>query len=182
MNYLGAIKLLDDMSQTSVELHTWTEDPDNLHIVENSEEPTDTNAIFEASRRADAEVPDGGHGWVVVSCCAIVAFWFVGTSYSWGVLQDGLVDQGLASSSTLAFIGSLAVSEIAAFAIINARIVQRWGPQRLALVGITLMGTSQILSGFTTKSLGGLFVTAGVMMGSGVRYNAPPDRKICLCN
>jgi len=105
----------------------------------------------------------------VILCCAVVAFWFVGTSYSWGILQNGLVNQGLASASTLAFIGSLAVTEIAAFAILNARIVQIWGPQKLALVGISLMGVSQILSGFTTKNLGGLFVTAEVMMGYGVR-------------
>jgi hypothetical protein len=31
--------------------------------------------VLEASRLADSAVPDGGYGWVVVSGCAVIAWW-----------------------------------------------------------------------------------------------------------
>ncbi len=53
----------------------------------------------------DTEVPDGGYGWTVVAGCATLTFWFGGTTYSWGVMQTALINQGLASASTLSFVG-----------------------------------------------------------------------------
>lgn len=34
--------------------------------------------VLQASAIADAEVPDGGYGWVVITGCAIVTWWFIG--------------------------------------------------------------------------------------------------------
>lgn len=45
-------------------------------------EPAD-DTIIAASRLADSQVPDGGYGWVIVFSCAVLTFWFVGTTYSW---------------------------------------------------------------------------------------------------
>jgi hypothetical protein len=130
--------------------------------------PLDPDNIVEASRLADASVPDGGYGWVVVAACSLVTFLYVGTTYSWGVLQGALVEQGLSSPSTLAFVGSLAVACGAAFAIMNARLIRVLGARNVALLGITLMSLGQTMAGFSTKNVGGLFVTAGITMGLGV--------------
>ena len=111
--------------------------------------------IIEVSRLADATVPDGGYGWVIVSVCFIIAFWFVGTSYSWGVLQGALIQQGLSSPSTLAFVGSLTVACIAAFAILNARLIRLIGARKVALLGVSLMGLGEILSGSSIRNVGG---------------------------
>jgi hypothetical protein len=132
--------------------------------------PADPDNIVEASRLADAAVPDGGYGWIVVSACSLLTFWFVGTTYSWGVIQDTLVEQKLASPSTLAFVGSVAVACNAAFAVVSSRLVRALGARKVAILGISSMSTGQILSGFSQKSVGGLFVTAGFTMGFGVRY------------
>ncbi|CAK5284521.1 unnamed protein product, partial [Mycena citricolor] len=117
---------------------------------------------------ADAPVPDGGYGWVVVASCAVITWWFIGTSYSWGVMQAALVQQGLGSSSTISFVGSTAVACISGLAIINARVIRLLGTQRTALLGITIIGLGQILSGFATKNIGALFVTTGVINGIGI--------------
>lgn len=132
--------------------------------------PADPENIVEASRIADAAVPDGGYGWVIVAACSVITFWFVGTTYSWGVIQDALVADKLADASTLAFVGSVAMACNAAFAILSSRLVRLLGARKLAVIGIILMSMGQILSGFAQKSIGGLFVTAGFLMGYGLRY------------
>ncbi len=117
----------------------------------------------------EENIPDGGYGWVVVMSCAVLTFWFVGTTYSWGVIQAALVQSGLSQASTLSFIGALTVSCISFLAIVNAKLVSVVGSQRCALLGVTLIGIGEILGGFSTNSVGGLFVTIGVVMGIGTR-------------
>ena len=118
-------------------------------------------------------VPDGGYGWVVVFACAVITWWFVGTTYSWGVIQTALVDQGLSGASTLSFVGSLTVAFIALLAIANARILTTIGARNAGLLGIGLLGLGEILGGFATKNIGALFATVGVVMGVGTRYCRP---------
>ncbi|KAJ7914319.1 putative monocarboxylate transporter [Mycena leptocephala] len=115
----------------------------------------------------DSQVPDGGYGWAVVFGCAVLTWWFVGTSYSWGLLQAALVKQGLSSASTLSFVGSSTVACISGLGLINARVIRFLGARRTALLGISLIGLGEILSGFATLNIGALFVTSGAITGVG---------------
>lgn len=130
-----------------------------------------TDDVAEASRIVDAGVPEGGYGWVAVTACAVICFWFVGTTYCWGVLQGALVADGLSSPSTLAWIGSLAVASNSIFAMVSARVLQSFGSRMTAALGVCFLAGGEILSGFTVDHVGGLFVTAGVIMGIGVSLN-----------
>ncbi|KAF7310248.1 Monocarboxylate permease Mch4 [Mycena indigotica] len=114
-----------------------------------------------------SDVPDGGYGWVVVLGCAIITWWYLGISYSWGIVQAALVSRGLASPSTLSFVGSSAVACIAGLAVVNARMIRHLGARRTALLGITMIGVGQLLSGFAIGNIGALFVTAGAITGIG---------------
>ncbi|KFY10602.1 hypothetical protein V491_07584 [Pseudogymnoascus sp. VKM F-3775] len=131
-------------------------------------DPADPDNIVLASLLADSQVPDGGYGWVVVFACSVLCFWFVGTTYSWGVIQAALVEQNLSSPATLSFVGSLTCACNSLFALLNARIIRWAGARKTALAGIMLFGGGQILSGFTAHSVPGLFITMGVIMGMGV--------------
>jgi hypothetical protein len=71
----------------------------------------------------DTTVPDGGYGWVAVFGCDVLTWWFVGTTYSWGVIQAAVVKEGLSEASTRSFVGSLTTVCVAFLAIMNARIV-----------------------------------------------------------
>ncbi|KAJ5473231.1 Major facilitator superfamily domaingeneral substrate transporter [Penicillium sp. IBT 31633x] len=123
---------------------------------------------MQQSLLADSQVPDGGEAWVVISGCAVVTWWFIGTPYCWGVLQAALVKEGVSSSSTLAFVGSLATACISFLGILNAQIIRKLGTRWSAIVGVFFLGLGEVLSGFSAMNIGGLFATAGVVMGVGI--------------
>lgn len=161
---------IQSSTTTSVELRSLGGAEERAHRAEPTAPESEPNDLMQASAIADSEFPDGGYGWVAVSACAVMTWWFVGTSYSWGVLQAALVKEGVSSSSTLAFVGSLAVACISFLGIINARLIRWLGAGVCAVSGVVLLGMGEILSGFAVKSIGGLFVTAGAIMGLGIRY------------
>jgi len=99
--------------------------------------------------------------------CAL-SFFFVGLSYSWGVMQARLATENLAVDSTLAFIGSTAVSCVSFGAVLNGRLIRHIGTRKSALVASILMGSGLILSGWATRSVPGLFITNGLIMGYGI--------------
>ncbi|KAI1756905.1 major facilitator superfamily transporter [Xylaria castorea] len=123
--------------------------------------------VLEASRLADSDVPEGGYGWVVITSCAILSWWTIGTSYAWGVVQGALVEEGLSSPATLSFVGALGPTLLAAVATLNSRIMRIIGVRYTGMLGIFLIGLAQILAGFAVKSVPGLFVTNGVLLGLG---------------
>ncbi|KAJ6440072.1 major facilitator superfamily transporter [Purpureocillium lavendulum] len=125
--------------------------------------------ILEASRLADSTVPDGGFAaWSVIAACAVVSFWFTGVSYSWGVMQSALVADGVASASTLSWVGSIPPTLIAACAVPNARLVRAVGLRAVALAGVGIIVVAEIASGFCARSVPGLFVAAGALLGLGM--------------
>lgn len=130
----------------------------------------DDDDVLALSRAADASVPDGGYGWVVVAAGSAMLWWSVGAVYAWGVMQAALVEEGLSGPAVLSFVGSLSAAAVSIFAIVNARIMRILGPRKTGALGMTLLGASAMLSGFTVRSVGGLFCTVGVMMGFGARY------------
>ncbi|KAI0817266.1 major facilitator superfamily domain-containing protein [Xylaria sp. FL0064] len=123
--------------------------------------------VLEASRLADSDVPDGGYGWVVVASCAVLSWWTIGTSYSWGVIQGALVEDGLSSPAVLSFVGALGPTLLAAVAILNSRIMRMIGVRYTGMLGIFLIGLAEILAGFAVNSVPGLFITEGVLLGLG---------------
>ncbi|KAI1266060.1 major facilitator superfamily domain-containing protein [Xylariaceae sp. FL1019] len=145
---------------------------DSRHSIlqrEAHEAPAETagDPVLEASRLADSDVPDGGYGWVVVASCATLSWWTIGTSYSWGVIQSALVERGLSSAATLSFVGALGPALLAAVATLNSRLMRMIGVRYTGMLGVTFMGLAQILAGFSSKSVPGLFVTEGVLLGLG---------------
>ncbi|KAG6376060.1 major facilitator superfamily domain-containing protein [Boletus reticuloceps] len=113
------------------------------------------------------EVPDGGYGWVVVSACSLITAFYVGGFYSWGILQAGLANQKFAQDSTLAFVGSVAVSWVAIGAVPNSWVIHWLGARNAAMLGCFLLGFGQVLNSFSAKSIGGLFFTNGIVIGMG---------------
>ncbi|KAK2686578.1 hypothetical protein QWA68_015334 [Fusarium oxysporum] len=135
--------------------------------IDNFEDSLSVNAVPNAAVVHETTVPDGGYGWIAVFGCAVITWWFVGTTYSWGVIQTALVEEGVSGASTLSFVGSLTVACIAILAVANARIVSGIGAQKLAFLGVTLLGSGEILAASAVDNVGVLFATVGVVMGVG---------------
>lgn len=113
-------------------------------------------AYADSPGAARSDVPDGGHGWIVLSACAVLAWWFVGINYTWGVLQASFVENGMAPASTLSFVGSLAMAWAPVLAIANAKMIR-------------LIGLGEIAASFATRSVPGLFICIGCITGVGAR-------------
>ncbi|KAF4547769.1 Aspyridones efflux protein-like protein 5 [Elsinoe fawcettii] len=124
--------------------------------------------VLTASLAADSTVPDGGQGWIVIVGCAVMTWWFVGTSYCWGIFQDALVKEGVSNSSTLAFVGSVAAASMAFLATISGRGVKAMGARVSAMLGVGMIGFGEIMSGFAVRKVGALFITAGLLTGVGM--------------
>ena len=131
---------------------------------------TDHNDIVDMSQETNPITPEDGHRWTVIFACFLISFWSVGTVYSWGVVQAALLKNGLSSPSTLSWIGSLAFTCIALLAIINARVIALLDARLTAYIGLSLLSMGQILSGFLIEHVSGLFISAGIISGIGIRY------------
>jgi hypothetical protein len=151
---------------TAVELQNLDHSHERQRNLSSAPEPEEDDVMRE-SLIADSQVPDGGYGWVLISACAVVTWWFVGASYTWGVMQAALVEKKGYSSSTLAFVGSLCPACISLLAVPNATVIRKIGARVTALLGISLLGLGSILSGFAIESVAGLFVTWGFVGGLG---------------
>jgi hypothetical protein len=117
---------------------------------------------------AEASFPDGGReAWVQVVCCSVIFFFFVGGLFSWGVLQDALLQTGVANAALLSLVGALGPSLEVGLAIPASMFGTRYSLNRAAGLGSLLCGLSLILASFTTHNYGGLLVTQGIMFGCG---------------
>jgi MCP family monocarboxylic acid transporter-like MFS transporter 3 len=160
------------MSTTTIELQRPSTTP-STNSIEYEEGQNDTiqhTNDDEASLHANAfsAVPDGGwNAWSSVIASALFTFWFNGLSNSWGVMQAALLKQGLTTTATLSFVGSLSITCCMVFNLLSLRFIRLVGARKAALLGITMLGLGQLLSGFTTGNIAGLFMTAGVLFGSG---------------
>ena len=138
-----------------------------IHGHDTEEPPQDA---FEA-------IPDGGiDSWIIVSACGFLTFWSNGYVTSWGVLQAAILQSASLEVNvwTLSFVGSLALACIVAFGMLSVRVMKLFGIRYTCLVAVALLGLGPILTSFTLNNLGGLFCTAGALVGitSSILYTA----------
>ncbi|GAA5851936.1 hypothetical protein JCM8547_000104 [Rhodosporidiobolus lusitaniae] len=107
------------------------------------------------------------NAWLQVFACFVLFCTSTGGVYTYGVFQDALVERGLAPSSTLAYVGSTQAAIQAIMAIPNSRLVARYGPRNIALLGTFFASAGPIFASLCVNSVPGLVVTEGLMFGYG---------------
>ncbi|KAK0294237.1 hypothetical protein LTS00_007212 [Friedmanniomyces endolithicus] len=149
--------------------HSSATEPDDRHLQTEQLDAVNTGGVQDSDNVASA-IPDSGYGWAIVLSCSILTFHFNGFTGSWGVLQSHLLQTSLpdVTTSTITFVGSLATAATVAFGLASVRLTRLVGARLGAVAGVTLLGLAQVLSGFTTSQVGGLFGLSGVMVGLGM--------------
>lgn len=115
------------------------------------------------------DIPNGGYGWIVVAAASIMTFWLNAMVNCWGVLQTALLNSTLSGvpTSTVSFVGSFNLMCGALFGIAITRLTYHFGSQAMGLAGIALVGLGLLAASWSTKNIGGLFATVGLMAGVG---------------
>jgi MCP family monocarboxylic acid transporter-like MFS transporter 3 len=120
------------------------------------------------SADATPAIPNGGRSaYTVLFSCALFTFWLNGLGNSWGVVQAALLQEGLTSTATLSFVGSLSITFSVVFSLLSIRVMRLVGAKWAALIGVTLLGLGELTSGFMTGNIAGLFGTTGILFGTG---------------
>lgn len=113
----------------------------------------------------------------------------LGSVYAWSYFQKPLVEVGGWRHTQVAWTFSLAIAFLGAAAAVGGLCLPRFGPRRLAILGILLFGTSHVLAALALwwHALPLLWFGYGVMggIGLGLGYVTPvatvakwfPDRK-----
>ena len=133
-----------------------------------------------------------GGRWLIAAMGTLLTL-CLGTIYAWSYFQDLLVREFKAlyhwSNVDVAWVFSLAIFFLGAAAALGGRILPRFGPRRLALLGAGLFGAGYLVSGLALSlaSLPLLYIGMGVVGGTGLglSYVTPvatvsrwfPDRK-----
>ena len=100
----------------------------------------------------------------LVSDCS---FFFSGSSYSYGVIQAKLEQEGVGTSSALAFVGSMSSAALSIFAIPNSALIRRFGARKVLIAGGIFTGLGEIIAGWVVHSVPGLFISFGLVTGVG---------------
>ncbi|KAM0752063.1 monocarboxylate permease Mch4 [Meredithblackwellia eburnea MCA 4105] len=129
--------------------------------------PLDINDDREPKEAFDSYPDGGGTAWTQVFAVWILFFTSIGALYSWGVFQEALVREGVASSSTLAFIGSAQTVVEAVAAIPASRLVGRFGSRNIALVGTFMCGLGPVIAGSCSHNVPALIISEGLVFGLG---------------
>jgi len=128
----------------------------------------DTPPANAALAFAEGDYPEGGRqAWCAVAGSAITFWWFIGIMYSWGIIQDALIEAQVGSPAVIATIGSLGAGLEVFLSVPASKICARLGNQKTAFIGSSLVGLGLVLTSFCTHSVAGLFICMGFIYGTG---------------
>lgn len=135
------------------------------------QEQDDLSTPDKLSLLADTEnkpkIPDGGYGWIVVLSSLLLSLIADGVSFSFGLLYIEFLHEFKSSKSTTAWIGSLFLSVPLLTGPIMSAFVDKYGCQKMTIVGGLLSATGFIISAFV-QSIEAMYITFGIISGCGL--------------
>src|SRR2546428_2569605 len=110
--------------------------------------------------------------WIVLGALTLCMLASTGVRAVFGVCIKPIEDEMHWSRGALSTAAAVSLLLLGAAGPFAGRLADRWGPARVIVLALTLLGVGSIASGFVTK-LWHLFVTAGGIMAPRARGAAP---------
>ncbi|ORY38433.1 MFS general substrate transporter [Rhizoclosmatium globosum] len=116
----------------------------------------------------DDAFPDGGFtAWMTVVAGFSAHAILFGIVYSFGIFNAHYLSEGIGTSFQVSLIGSLSTVFIPGLGILSGKLANRFGFQRMILIGSLVLSSGLFISSFTTNSLPLLVIFQGAMFGIG---------------
>ncbi len=109
-----------------------------------------------------------GNGWIVVFGAVLLQV-CLGAIYSWSLFNQPLMDKYGWTKDQVVLTYSLAIFIFAASTLISGRLVDQYGPKKIAIIGGVLYGSGMMLASIAS-SLPMLYIAYGVLAGAGVGF------------
>ncbi|XP_069016161.1 monocarboxylate transporter 6 [Embiotoca jacksoni] len=119
------------------------------------------------------EAPDGGWGWVVLVATILVLALTLAFPSCVGIFYTDLQNEFYASNSETSWVPSIMTSVLHAGGPFCSMLVERLGCRATVMLGGVLSGLGMAASSFT-RTIGELYVTAGVITGLGFCFSFQP--------
>lgn len=107
------------------------------------------------------------YGWYVVAAAFGITFIGFGTAYTFSAFFEPLTREFGASRASVSLVFALAGFLYFALGVISGPLADRFGPRRMAMLGMILLGLGLILAG-AAQSLTQVFLAYGLGVGFGV--------------
>ncbi|RKP08177.1 major facilitator superfamily domain-containing protein [Thamnocephalis sphaerospora] len=119
--------------------------------------------------------PNGGYGWVVVLASFLALFATYGVQYTYGVFQQQYLEvyRGRATTTEIAFVGSVAFASLGLFGVLTGRVGDWLGYRITLFIGMLFMALGLLLASFATE-VWHLYLTQGLMFGIGTSLSFYP--------
>lgn len=125
------------------------------------------------SRAAPSHGPRIFHGWWVVLAAFSITFIGFGSAYTFGAFAASLQREFAASRASISLVFSLAGFLYFALGCVSGPLADRWGPRRLAVGGMWLVGAGLIAAGLA-RELNTVYIAYGLGVGLGVGCSYVP--------
>jgi MFS family permease len=107
------------------------------------------------------------YGWIVVAAAFAVCFIGFGCAYTFSAFVPSLQHDFQASRGSVSIVFSLAGFLYFSLGVVSGPLADRWGAQRLAMLGMLLVGTGLALAG-VAHNLAAVYAAYGLGVGLGI--------------
>jgi MFS family permease len=107
------------------------------------------------------------YGWIVVAAAFAVTFIGFGCAYTFSAFVPSLQHDFQASRGSVSIVFSLAGFLYFSLGVVSGPLADRWGAQRLAMLGMLLVGTGLALAG-VAHNLAAVYAAYGLGVGLGI--------------